>query len=76
MALSLKNLATLLHDKGDYDVAEPLYQEALTMRRRLLGEAHPDVAASLKGLAMLRKDRDDYAAAASLYLSRSLDDSS
>jgi tetratricopeptide (TPR) repeat protein len=43
----------LLYDsQGRYEQAEPLYQQALEMRKRLLGDEHPDVAySSLNNLA-------------------------
>ncbi len=33
--------------QGRYEQAEPLYRQALELRRELLGEKHPDVATSL-----------------------------
>jgi tetratricopeptide (TPR) repeat protein len=57
----------LLHTKGDYAAAEPLYREALAMRRKLLGDEHPDVARSLDNLATLLREKGDYAAAEPLY---------
>ncbi len=38
---------------GDYAAAEPLYRQALEIRRMALGEDHPDYAASLNNLAGL-----------------------
>ena len=46
MALSLNNLALLLQDRGDLAGAEPLYREALAIRRKALGDEHPAVAAA------------------------------
>ncbi len=40
-ALSLNNLAMLYQDQGKYEQAEPLLQQALAMRQRVLGEEHP-----------------------------------
>ncbi|MCX7871644.1 MAG: tetratricopeptide repeat protein, partial [bacterium] len=41
----LKNiLGFLYHTNGNYDKAEPLYKEALEMRRRLFKGDHPDLA--------------------------------
>ena len=36
---------------GRYEDAEPLYDEALSIRRRVLGADHPDTAISLNNLA-------------------------
>ncbi len=52
-ALLQSNLAWLYHSKGDYQVAEALYQRALPTQERALGSEHPDVAASLNRLALL-----------------------
>jgi hypothetical protein len=48
---SLNNLAGLYHSQGRYTEAEPLYLEALDLRKQLLGDNHPDVALSLNNLA-------------------------
>ncbi len=42
-----------LNAQGRYEAAEPLYLEALEMRKELLGDKHPDVALSLNNLAAL-----------------------
>jgi serine/threonine-protein kinase len=49
---------------GDYQGARPVLQEALEIRRRALGENHPDVASSLIHLAALTSamDRPDTSA--------------
>src|SRR2546428_9073182 len=46
-------LAVLLNARGDSAGAEPLYREALEMRRRALPAGHPDIATSLTGLRSL-----------------------
>jgi hypothetical protein len=38
---------------GNYVAAEPLYREALAIRRETLGEVHPYYATSLNNLAEL-----------------------
>ena len=38
---------------GEYAKAEPLYQEALRIRQKVLGPEHPDTATSLNNLAVL-----------------------
>src|SRR5207249_11972521 len=40
-------------DLGDYSKAEPLLQQALEIRRQVLGEGHPNYANSLNNLAGL-----------------------
>ena len=37
--------------QGKYDDAESLHKQALTVRRKVFGEEHPDVAQSLNNLA-------------------------
>ena len=41
--------------QGDYAKAEPLYRQALEIRKRALGENHPGYATSLNNLAVLYK---------------------
>ncbi len=50
-AASLNNLARLYQAMGDHAAAEPLYRQALEIRRTALGEDHPDYAAGLNNLA-------------------------
>ncbi|TYT73011.1 tetratricopeptide repeat protein, partial [Microcystis aeruginosa] len=66
--LSLNNLAHLYHSQGRYTEAEPLYREALDLRKRLLGDNHPDVATSLNNLAALYCYQGRYTEAEPLYL--------
>ena len=68
MATSLGRLASLYHDQGRYLEAEPLYLQALALKRSLLGEQHPDVAASLNNLALLYDSQGRYEEAEPLYL--------
>jgi tetratricopeptide (TPR) repeat protein len=49
----LNNLAGLYKSQGRYSDAEPLYSDALAMRKRLFAGDHPDVATSLNNLALL-----------------------
>ncbi len=39
--LASNNLAELYNFQGRYSEAEPLYIQALALRRKLLGEEHP-----------------------------------
>ena len=51
-ALSLHNLASFYQTVGRYKEAEPLYHQALDIRRRVLGEDHPDYAMSLANMVL------------------------
>ena len=46
---------------GDYAKAEPLYRHSLEIKKRALGENHPDYANSLNNLGALYKAMGDYA---------------
>ncbi len=63
LATSFNELAYLYNFQGRYSEAEPLYQQALQMRKRLLGESHPDVATSLNHLAGLYYSQGRYSEA-------------
>ena len=52
---------------GDYDRAEPLYRQALEIKKKALGEGHPDYATSLNNLAALYHAMGDYDRAEPLY---------
>ncbi|WP_066383715.1 MULTISPECIES: tetratricopeptide repeat protein [unclassified Anabaena] len=67
LATSFYNLAELYWYQGRYSQAEPLYIQALALRRKLLGEEHPDVALSLNGLAELYRKQKLYNKAEPLY---------
>ena len=66
-ASTLNNLAGLYRSQGRYSEAEPLYEQALALRKRLLGEEHPDVAESLNDLAGLYDSQGRYSEAEPLY---------
>ena len=53
--------------RGDYAGARPLYEQALAIRQRVLGEGHPDTATSLDNLAGLLYSQGDYAGARPRY---------
>ena len=67
-AATLNNLAYLYYSQGRYEQAEPLLVQALELRKRLLGEDHPDVAASLNNLALLYRSQGRYDQAEPLFL--------
>ena len=65
---SLNNLAALYYNQGRYSEAEPLYLQALSLRKKLLGEEHLSVATSLNNLALLYESQGRYSEAEPLYL--------
>ena len=60
LANSLNNLAMLYESQGRYNDAEPLYLQSLDIRKRQLGNDHPDVASSLNNLAVLYESQGKY----------------
>lgn len=52
-AAALYNLGFLFKKIADYAKAEPLYQEALRIRQRVLGSENPSTVLSLNNLAAL-----------------------
>ena len=62
-ALAIDQLASLHHDRGDYERAEPLYRQALAVREEELGSGDQLVAVSLNNLAFLylAQSRDEAA---------------
>jgi Flp pilus assembly protein TadD len=69
---SLNGLALLYDSQGRYNDAEPLYLQSLDIRKRQLGNDHPDVATILNNLAGLYESQGRYNDAEPLYL-QSLD---
>jgi len=67
LASSLNNLAQLYHSQGRYSEAESLYRQALALKRKLLGQEHPDVATSLNNLAGLYESQGRYSEAEPLH---------
>ena len=58
----------MLYEKqGHFDKAEPLYQRALVIFEKALGEDHPQVAATLNNLAYLYQAQGHYDKAKPLY---------
>jgi tetratricopeptide (TPR) repeat protein len=49
----MNDLAGLYGQQGRYDQAEPLFVKTLEVRRRALGEEHPDTLLSMRNLAEL-----------------------
>jgi CHAT domain-containing protein/Tfp pilus assembly protein PilF len=66
-ANSLNNLAILYYQMGQYDKALPLYEQALAIRKKVLGEEHRGYANSLNNLAILYYQMGQYDKALPLY---------
>ena len=64
----LSEMATYLRDRARYSEAEPLFQRALQIRRRLLGADHLDTARSLNALAELFRQQGRFEQAEQLLL--------
>jgi tetratricopeptide (TPR) repeat protein len=58
----------VLQNLGEYSQAEPLYEQALGIYRRVLGDDHAHTAVSLNNLASLYKDQGHFAQAEPLYI--------
>ena len=63
----LNNTAFYLHKRARYEEAEPLYKSALEIRKKALGQDHPDVGWSLNTLAFLYYKQGRYQEAEPLY---------
>ena len=59
-ALLLSRTGYFLNSQGSYRQAEPLYEQALEIRRAVLGEQHLDTARSLNNLAVLYQNQGRY----------------
>ena len=66
-ASSMQRLGVCLLMSGDARGSEPVYLEAVRIRRKVLGDSHPDCASSLNGLAIVYDTLGDYARAETLY---------
>ena len=64
---SLNNLALVYDRQGRYAEAEPLFAQALQLRREVLDERHPDTITSLNNLALVYDRQGRYAEAEPLY---------
>jgi tetratricopeptide (TPR) repeat protein len=60
-------MALATYHAGNHAEAEPLYREALEIRRETFGDRHPDVAQSLNNLAELLRATGRYDQAEPLY---------
>ncbi|PYV82221.1 MAG: kinesin, partial [Acidobacteria bacterium] len=67
-AVSLENLARLYCLQGKYGQAEGLYWQVLTIREKILGATHPDLAAAFNNLALIYFAEQHYHEAERFYL--------
>jgi tetratricopeptide (TPR) repeat protein len=67
LARVLRKAADYLTDRARYEQAEPLYQRALRIEKRVWGPEHPEVAYPLCGLAYLYYEQGKYQQAEPLY---------
>ena len=66
IAYARHNLGDALAASGEHLEAEAAYHDALTRKRRIFGERHPEIAGTLNNLAALRADQGRWAEARSL----------
>ncbi len=64
----LDRAGTYLRESALYALAEPLYQQVLSMREQLMGQEHPDTARSLNNLAILTYKQGKIAQSEALFL--------
>ena len=55
--LLLNQIGRMLMDQGKYDEAQPLYREALKVKRETLGDRHPSTLSSISNLGSLLQDQ-------------------
>jgi len=68
LAKNFDKLAEIYYYQGRYNEAEPLFLQALEMRKFLLSESNSDVATSLNNLALLYFSQGRYSEAEPLFL--------
>lgn len=64
--MSMNNLAGTLRAQGDLAGARSLEEQVLTVRRRVLGEEHPDTLISMNNLAFTLWHLDEHEGAIAL----------
>lgn len=67
LATSLSNLANFYWAQGDGDRADQMFRRALTMKEKILGLEHSDLASDLFGLGAVRAAQGKYIEAGALY---------
>jgi len=68
IATSMLDLGQQLVEQQRYAEADSLFQEALAMRRRLVGDVHPTVANALDAVGWLALERGDLEAAEAAFV--------
>jgi tetratricopeptide (TPR) repeat protein len=65
--LALEYLGLIRMAQGEYAVAEPLYRQALALRRERYGAQHPSLINPLNNLGVILRRSEQFAAAAEVY---------
>ena len=63
----MNNLAALYNSQEKYTEAEPLYKKSLMIKRKTLGNEHPEVSELMDKLGKLYKAQSKYVEAESIY---------
>ena len=56
----MNNLGGLYLDRAQYDQAKTLFARVLEIRRRMLGDEHPDTLTSMNNLSGLYLEQEKY----------------
>jgi tetratricopeptide (TPR) repeat protein len=67
LATTINNLGMAYRTMGQLDKAEPLFEESLARRRRILPPNHPHLAGSLNNLGLIEEERGRLQEAAQLF---------
>jgi tetratricopeptide (TPR) repeat protein len=67
VALSLQGLSRSYRLQGDYERAEPIARQSMTLFEKLLGPEHPGILPSLENLAAIEQGRAEFAEAEQHY---------
>ena len=65
--ISINNLAGLLKSQDKYDYTKPIYQQILTLQKKVLSKEHPDILISMNNLTKLLKSQGNYNNTESIY---------
>jgi tetratricopeptide (TPR) repeat protein len=67
LADAIQNLGMMLFYDGDYGAADQLFNETLAIKRRVLGDRHPEVAITLGYLGAIQQSRGNLAGAETIF---------